>query len=232
MMCEEYRDQLISYICSELSEEDKAPLEKHLESCPACRETAAEFRTIEGLVQRLPQQEYDEKLRIRDLLRQRRRNSSYVLSKAAVWVLLLAGGIAAFAFLPVHFEAGSGRFAVVWGKSPAAAADQQQGNLSNEVRELREQLAAMQGQDRTWQQASEQRIKQLVDQNNAEQQKRYFQTLQMFSDYVQLQRKADLQRINHDIAVNYDRTGQEVQKTNEMLQYVMKASAPQNGVWK
>lgn len=231
MNCEDFRDQLISYICSELSAEETTSLEKHLQSCQACRETASEFRTIEGLVQRLPQQEYDEKLRIRDLLRQRRRESHYLLSKAAIWVLLLTGAVTAFVFLPVHFEAGSGRFAIVWGASGSRVADQS-GDLSAEVRELRAQLAAMQRQDRSWQQASETRIKQLVDQNNAEQQKRYFQTLQMFTNYVQLQRKADLQRINHDIAVNYDRTGQEVDKTNEMLQYVMKASATGNGVWR
>jgi hypothetical protein len=69
------------------------------------------------------------------------------------------------------------------------------------------------------------RIKQMLEKNNADQQKRYWETLQMFNNYVQVQRSADLQKIQHDIATTYDRTGQEVEKTNELLQYVLRASS-------
>jgi hypothetical protein len=61
-----------------------------------------------------------------------------------------------------------------------------------------------------------------------EQQKRYWQTLELFTKYLQLEHKADVQKIQHDIAATYDRTGQEVQKTNELLEYVLRTSATGN----
>jgi hypothetical protein len=47
----------------------------------------------------------------------------------------------------------------------------------------------------------------------------------MFSSYVQLQRQADLQKLQHEIATTYDRTGHEVEKTNELLENVLRTSA-------
>jgi len=68
----------------------------------------------------------------------------------------------------------------------------------------------------------------LLDQNNIEQQKRYWQTLELFTKYLQLEHRADVQKIQHDIAATYDRTGQEVEKTNELLEYVLRTSGTEN----
>jgi hypothetical protein len=93
---------------------------------------------------------------------------------------------------------------------------------------MQEQLLSIQRQNEVLRSGSETRIKQILDQNNLEQQRRYFQTLEMFTNYLQLQHQADVQKIQRDIASTYNRTGEDLERTNELLQYVLRASTTEN----
>jgi hypothetical protein len=53
----------------------------------------------------------------------------------------------------------------------------------------------------------------------------------MYTNYLQLQHQADVRQIQHDIATTYERTGQEVDRTNQLLEYVLKASDTGSGVY-
>jgi len=220
MSCENYRKLLISQLCGEIQEQEELDLQKHLQGCEECRREQKEFRVMLGLIRQLPQQEWNEELRIRDLLRRRQRWRTIVFSKAALWVLSLTALITVLSYLPIRWELSAHQFSVRWGReSPREA------GVSSKLKELQLQLVALQKQNQDWNQVAERRMKQMLDQNNLEQEKRYWQTLQMFTNYMQLQRKAELQKIQREIATTYDRTGQEVEKTNQLLQYVLQASA-------
>lgn len=219
MNCESYRELIVAELCGEKDPDKEQELQQHLENCESCRQTQLEFRALKGLMHRLPAREWNERLRIRDLLRRRERWRAIIFSKAALWFIILTAMITVISSLPVKWELSQQQFTLKWGKS--SASDQE---LSGEMKRLQRQLSNLQKQNQQYHQLSEMRIKQLVEQNNIEQQKRYFQTLQLFSNYLQLERKADLQKIQHDIASNYDRTGQQVEKTNELLEYVLRAS--------
>ena len=223
MNCEEYRELLISQLCGEIEEEDRAKLQTHLDGCEECRESQKEFRAMLGLMKQMPDREWDERLRIRDLIRRNQRWRTIVFSKAAVWILAVSGLITVLTALPLRWEYSAQEFSVRWGGESSRETD-----LAREMKQLQVQLSNLQKQNQDWQQSSESKFRQLVNMSNVEQQKRYFQTLEMFTNYVQLQRKADIQRIQTDIAASYDRTGHEVDKTNELLDYVLKASASED----
>jgi putative zinc finger protein len=225
MSCEKYQEMIVSHLADEIDRENETELQQHLEACDPCRQTQLEFRALKGLMGRLPAREWDEKLRIRDLLRSRRRWQKIVFSKAALWLISLTALIAVISSLPVRWELTAQDFSMHWGRSQANEAD-----VSTELKRLQVQLQTLQQQNQQYHQSSEMRIKELVQQNNVEQQKRYFQTLQMFANYLQLERKADLQKIQHDIATTYDRTGQQVDKTNELLDYVLRTSATEGSI--
>jgi hypothetical protein len=219
MRCEQYRELIVSQLCGEIEKERESELVSHLEQCDGCRQAQTEFGGIIGLMRQLPEREWNETLRIRDLLRQNQRWRTIVFSKAAIWLTAIALAITSISFLPVRWEVSSHGASIRWGHEPSE--DKQ---LQRQLKELQLQLATIQHQNDEWRQASEIHVKQLMDQNNVEQQQRYWQTLQLFTNYVQLQRKADVQKLQHEIATSYDRTGQEVEKTNELLDYVMRAS--------
>jgi len=220
MNCEEYRELLVLNLCGEIEAEDEVKLQEHLEGCEECRESQKEFRAMLALMKQMPDREWDERLRIRDLIRRNQRWRAIVFSKAAIWILALTGLITVLTVLPLRWELSAQEFSLRWGAESSREAD-----LAREMKQLQVQLAELQKQNHDWQLTSEDRLRQLVNVNNVEQQKRYFQTLELFTNYLQLQRKADMQRIQKDIATSYDRTGHEVDKTNELLDYVLKASA-------
>jgi len=219
MSCEQYRELLVSQLCGELQTEHEAELAEHLKECVSCRQAQSEFGGIIGLMRQLPEREWDEKLHIRDLLRRDQRWRAIVLSKAAIWLIAIALAITAITFLPIRWEVSAHSASIRWGNE---GSDEKQ--LARQLKNMQTQLATIQHQNDEWRQSSEIRIKQLLDQNNVQEQQRYWQTMQLFTNYVQLQRKADLQKLQHEIATSYDRTGQEVEKTNELLDYVMRAS--------
>lgn len=223
MNCEDYRELLVPELCGEIEEDAKTDLLQHLETCEGCRQTHTEFRSILGLMHRIPAKEWDERLSIRDLLRRNRRWQTFVLSKAALWLLALTAAITVISYLPLRWELSENQFSLAWGKSAA-----KEHSLTQEMKNVQQQLAIIQRQNQDWRQSSETRIKSLMDQNNLEQQKRYWQTLELFTKYLQLEHKADVQKIQHDIAATYDRTGQEVEKTNELLEYVLRTSGTEN----
>jgi hypothetical protein len=225
MSCEQYQEMIISHLSDEIDADSETELQQHLDACASCKQTQLEFRALKGLMARLPAREWDEKLRIRDLLRSRRRWQKIVFSKAALWLISLTALIAVISSLPVRWELTAQDFSIHWGRSQAKEAD-----VSTELKRLQVQLQTLQQQNQQYHQLSEMRIKEMVQQNNVEQQKRYFQTLQMFANYLQLERKADLQKIQHDIATTYDRTGQQVDKTNELLDYVLRTSATEGSI--
>ena len=169
-----------------------------------------------GLMKQLPRREWDEKDRIHDLLRRNQKWRTIVFSKAAIWFLATTAFITVMTMLPLQWQLTGQEFSVRWGAPPTDATE--------ELRKLQMQLSGIQKQNEQFYQISEARMKELVEQKNLEQQKRYWDTMQMFTNYLQLQRQADLQKIQHDIATTYDRTGQEVEKTNEMLEYVLRTS--------
>jgi len=220
MNCDTYRELLVSQLCGEIETGEESELQNHLETCEGCRIAQSEFRGIIGLMTQLPKPEWDEKLRIREMLRRNQRWHTFVFSKAAIWLISLGLIATSLTMLPIRWEASAHGFALHWGKEGIP-----QDQLTQQLKGLQLQLAAIQRQNQEWRDTSETRIKKLIDENNVEQQQHYWQTLQLFTNYVQLQRKADLQRIQHEIVSNYDRTGQEVEKTNELLDYVMRASA-------
>lgn len=220
MNCEEYRQLLVLRLCGEMEAEDEVKLQEHLEGCEECRESQKEFRAMLALMKQMPDREWDERLRIRDLIRRNQRWRAVVFSKAAIWILALTGLITVLTVLPLRWELSAQEFSLRWGAESSREAD-----LAREMKQLQVQLADLQKQNQDWQQTSEDRLRQLVNVSNVEQQKRYFQTLELFTNYLQLQRRADMQRIQKDIATSYDRTGHEVDKTNELLDYVLKASA-------
>jgi Putative zinc-finger len=221
MNCESYRELLALQVFGELEKELEIDLKSHLADCEGCRQTNLEFSAISGLMRQIPERPWDEKLRIRDLLRHNQKLRTMVFSKAALWILAIAALLTVISFLPLHWELGDNHFAVSWGGEATRNAD-----LAKELKSVQVQLSHIQNQGQDWQQTLEARIKEIVEQNNAAQQKQYWQTLEMFANYVQLQRKADLQKIQHEVASTYDRTGHEVQKTNELLEYVLRTSAP------
>ncbi|HSP05931.1 MAG TPA: zf-HC2 domain-containing protein [Acidobacteriota bacterium] len=220
MSCENVQEQLVAQICGELSAQENEELRIHIESCAACRQAQSEFRSILGLIKQMPQREWDEKLRIKELLRRNQRWRTIVFSKAALWLITLTALITVLSVLPVKWDLSSSEFSIRWGQDRNPEA-----NLAEEVKKVQAQLAAIQQQNDTVRSGSETRIKQMLDQNNLEQQRRYFQTLEMFTNYLQLQHKADVQKIQRDIASTYNRTGQDLERTNELLQYVLRASA-------
>lgn len=225
MSCEKYREMIVSHLSDEIDRDNEAELQQHLEICEQCRETQLEFRALKGLMHKLRSREWDERLRIKNMLRSRRRWQRVVFSKAALWLISLTALIAALSSLPLRWELTAQDFSIHWGKTQTRQSD-----VSGDLKRLQAQLQGLQQQNQRYQQMSEMRIKQLVEENNVEQQKRYFQTLQMFTNYLQLERKADLQKIQHDIATTYDRTGQQADKTNELLDYVLRTSAPEGSI--
>lgn len=220
MNCEEYRDLLVTDLGGEIGEDDRNRLQTHLDTCLECKETQLEFRAMRGMMKQLPDREWNETLTIRQLLRQRQRWRNIVFSKAALWLVTLTALIAVLSSLPMQWELSQNEFAVRWGDHSSRDAE-----LARELKNLQVQLSNIQAQNQNFYRVSENRFREIVEQNNIQQQKRYWQTLEMFADYVQVQRKADLQKIQHDIATSYDRTGQEVERANELLEYVLRASA-------
>ena len=220
MSCREYRDLLISQVCGEIEKEQELQLQQHLDSCVECKQEQTEFRAMVGLIRQIPDRDWNEELRIRDLLRRKQRWTKLLLSKAAIWLITLTALFAILSSLPLHWQLTPNEFSVRWGNG--SSSDSQ---AVEELKRLQSQLAAIQAKNEKFYQNSELRLKQLVDQKNIEQEKRYWQTLQLFNNYMQLQRKADLQKIQRDIASTYDQTGLEVAKTNELLEYVLRASA-------
>lgn len=226
MNCEEIRELLISQLSGEIDPDSETILKQHLEDCASCRENHLEFTSILGLVRQMPPRGWDEKLHIKELLRRDQKWRAIVFSKAAIWMLALTAAITALAFSPVQWQLTSSGFSIQWG-----SAQPQESQVATELKSLREQIVRMQQQTDHWRNASDVRIKQLLDQNNLEQQKRYWQTLEMYTNYLQLQHKADVQKIQHDIGTIYNRTGQEVEKTNELLEYVLRTSASESDIY-
>lgn len=220
MNCEHYRELLVSELCGEIQNPEGDELRDHLQHCEDCRQAQLEFRGTLGLMRQLPQGEWNEKLRIKDLLRREQRWRQVILSKAALWLIGLVAVIGVVSYLPVHWEVSDHSFSLQWGDRPTREEE-----LSGRLKELQMQLAGIRKQTQEREQLSDMRIRQLLEQNNVQQQKRYWETLQMFTTYMQYQRKADLQKIQHDIATTYDRTGEEMGRTNELLQFVLRASS-------
>lgn len=220
MICKDYAEMIISELCGEIEDEKKIELEAHLETCQECRKQQSEFRAIFGVVRQLPRKEWDEKLRIKDMLRRDQKWRTIVFSKAALWVIMLSVILTSLTYLPIRWDLSAHSFSVRWGKQPAQDAD-----VAGQVKNLRQEIVRLQTQNQKMYQLTEARMKQLVDENNVAQQKQYFHTLEMFSSYMQLQHQADYQKLQRQIASSYDRTGAEMEKTNELLDYVLKASA-------
>jgi len=217
MNCEQVQELLIAQLGGEIQEEELSQLQAHLSECQQCNLEQKEFRAMLGLMKQLPKHEWDEKLRIHDLLRRDQRWKTIVFSKAALWFLALTAFITVMTMLPLRWELNAQQFSVRWGGSSS--------DTLEELKKLQMQLDGIQKQNQQFYQISEVRMKELVEQKNIEQQKRYWDTMKMFTSYVQLQRQADLQKLQHEIATTYDRTGHEVEKTNELLESVLRTSA-------
>lgn len=224
MSCEGFEELIVSGICGELEPEEEQRLRTHLEECGDCRESHSELGAISSLMRQIPRRDLDEKLRIRELLRRDQKWRSIVFSKAALWIIVITAFISALTFMPLQWEVSSKQFTIRWGKAARSQAE-----LSEEIKKMQVQLAAIQQDTQSYRDLSEVRFKQLLEQNNNQQQKLYWQTLQMYTNYLQLQHTADVRKIQHDIAATYDRTGQEVDRTNQLLEYVLKASATETG---
>jgi hypothetical protein len=217
MRCEELHERLVAQLCGEIEEEDAGQLQQHLSECEECAREQKEFRAMLGLMKQLPVPGWDEKLRIRDLLRRDQKWRAIVFSKAALWFLALTAFITVISTLPLHWELSAQQFSVRWGNETTDTMD--------ELKKLQVQLAGIQKQNQQFYQVSENRMKQLVEQKNIEQQKRYWETMKLFTNYLQLQRVADIQKLQREIATSYDRTGHEVERTNELLENVLRTSA-------
>jgi predicted anti-sigma-YlaC factor YlaD len=226
MDCDRFRELIVSNICGELEGEEELQLRQHLEQCEECRNEHSEFSAISSLMRQIPRRDLDEKLRIRDLLRRDQKWKAIIFSKAAIWVVALTGFLSVLAFLPVQWEMSSKQFTLRWGSAVPREAE-----LSAEIKKMQQQLQSIQQQSIDYQNVSETRFKQLLEQNNMQQQKLYWQTLEMYTNYLQLEHQADVRKIQHDIATTYDRTGQEVDRTNQLLEYVLKASNTSGGVY-
>ncbi|HSE40400.1 MAG TPA: zf-HC2 domain-containing protein [Acidobacteriota bacterium] len=226
MDCDRFRELIVSNICGELEGDQEVELRRHLEECENCRAEHSEFDAISSLMRQIPRRDLDERLHIRELLRQDQKWKAIVFSKAAIWVVALTGFLSVLTFMPLHWEVSSKQFTLRWGN-----AVQKEAELSSEIKKMQQQLHAIQQQTLNYQTVSESRFKQLLQQNNMEQQKLYWQTLEMYTNYLQLQHQADVRKIQHDIATTYDRTGQEVDRTNQLLEYVLKASDTGSGVY-
>jgi hypothetical protein len=150
-------------------------------------------------------------------LRRDQKWRAIVFSKAALWFLALTAFITVISTLPLHWELSAHQFSVGWGKESTDTMD--------ELKKLQLQLAGIEKQNQQFYQVSENRMKQIVEQKNIEQQQRYWETMKLFTNYLQLQRAADLQKLQREIATTYDRTGHEVERTNELLEGVLRTSA-------
>lgn len=219
MNCEKFRELIVSQLCGELETNEEQVLQQHLRDCDECKQIQLEFRGTLGLMQQLPQRTYMEPMRITELMRNRKMRRTIIFSKAAVWVLGLSALLGAASYLPIHAELSANSFSVYWGDH-----HQRDEELAKRLQQMQVQLASIQQRTGEHDDTGDAKIRQLLQQNNAEQEKRYWQTLQMFTNYLQYERKADLQRIQHEIASTYDRTGQEMEKTNELLNDVLRVS--------
>ena len=221
MKCEQVPDLIIAQLAGEITPDNEAQLQSHIQECPPCAHEQREFRAMLGLIKQLPQRKWDEKIRIQDLLRRDQKWRTIVFSKAALWFLAITAFITVLTMLPVQWHLTGQEFSVRWGAPPS--------DPTHELKKVQLQLAGIQRQNEQFYQVSEARMKELVEQKSLEQQNRYWQTMQMFTNYLQLQRQADLQKIQREIATTYDRTGQEVEKTNELLEYVLRTSGQGEG---
>jgi hypothetical protein len=219
MNCDQYQELIISQICGEIEGSDEANLNEHLEVCSVCKTNAQEFRSITGLMRQLPQREWDENLKIRDLLRRNQRWRTIVFSKAALWLIAITAFLGALTILPLKWEVSANEFSVRWGSATG-----QESQLAEEMQKMQQQLLDIQRQNHEIRNTSETRFQQLLKQNNLEQQKLYWQTLEMYTNYLKMEHQADVRKIQHDIAASYNRTGQEVERTNQLLEYVLRAS--------
>lgn len=220
MNCTEFAEVMVSELCGEIEEEQRLGLQEHVEACRDCKKQQSEFRAIFGLVRQLPQREWDETLHIKDMLRRDQRWRTIVFSKAALWVVALSLALTAASFLPIKWEVSTQAFSIRWGKGATHDED-----MAAQLKSLHQELVNLQAQNQKMYQVSEARMRRVLDQNNIAQQKQYWQTLEMFSNYMQLQRKADFQKLQTQIATTYDRTGQEMDRTNQLLDSVLRASA-------
>ncbi|MCI0602365.1 zf-HC2 domain-containing protein [bacterium] len=223
MNCEQVLEILVSQLGGETNREEDLQLKNHLDECESCRREQKEFRAMLGLMKQLPPKEWDERIRIQDLLRRDQKWRTIVFGKAALWFLATTAFITVLTTLPLQWQVNAQEFSVRWGTPPS--------DMTEELKKLQLQLTGIQQQNQQFYQISEARMKELVEQKNIEQQKRYWDAMQMFSNYLQLQRQADLQKIQHEIATTYDRTGQEVEKTNELLEHVLRTSAGEGTVY-
>jgi hypothetical protein len=219
MNCEKFSEMIVSQLCGELETNEEQTLQDHLRDCEECRQLQLEFRGTLGLMQQLPQRTYVEPMHISALMRSRQVRRTMIFSKAALWVLGLSALLGAASYLPVHAELSASSFSVYWGDH-----HQRDEELAKRLKEMQLQLVSMQQRAEQHNGTGETRIRELLEQNNAEQEKRYWQTLQMFTNYMQYERKADMRQLQHEIASTYDRTGQEMEKTNELLNDVLRVS--------
>ncbi len=221
MNCEQVLEILVSQMGGETNSDEDLQLRNHLDECDACKREQKEFRAMLGLMKQLPPKKWDERIRIQDLLRRDQKWRTIVFSKAALWFLAITAFITVLTMLPLQWQLNAQEFSVRWGTPPS--------DMTEELKKLQSQLAGIHQQNQQFYQISEARMKELVEQKNIEQQKRYWDAMQMLNSYFQLQRQADLQKIQHQIATTYDRTGQEVEKTNELLQHVLRTSGEGEG---
>src|SRR3972149_6571450 len=112
MSCEPYRELLILQLCGEIDKDQELLLQQHVEQCSICKREQTEFRAILGLFRQLPEKEWEEKLRIRDLLRRDQRWRTIVFSKAALWLIALTAFVTVMANLPVRWELSAQGFSV------------------------------------------------------------------------------------------------------------------------
>ena len=62
MNCNEYKDLLTAYLDNELSDEQKAGLEKHLQTCQSCKVELDEFRKLISITDEITLMEPEDKL--------------------------------------------------------------------------------------------------------------------------------------------------------------------------
>ena len=99
MNCSEFEDKISFYMDGELPGDETESVEKHMEGCPECKKLFDEFKSIDGLIDNIPQIS-PEKINAHDLLSKGESRGTILpvfnfqkFALAGVFLILLALGL-------------------------------------------------------------------------------------------------------------------------------------------
>lgn len=244
------KDQLVAYLYDELDDTARRRMEDHLRICGAC---STEVEGLHGVRRELagwapPEATLDFVIAPAGALQSPARvvrparwwapAAVPAWAQAAAAVLVVAAGLG-LANLQIRYGAEglvvtTGWMAPAPSAPPAAAAEDWRPALAALESSLRREMVAGRAAVATAVPAeagraadvTPQRIAELIDQSERRQRRELALRLSQFSRDLEVQRRTDLVRINQGLGQFEGRAGAEIQRQRQMLDYIMRVSAP------